>query len=79
MQFLFQRQPLELIDDGDGSVRAVRVIETRPGASDARGRSRPEPVPGSETDLDADIVIIAFGFQPHGSSRMASRCTMTAA
>ena len=64
VQFLFQRQPLELIDDGDGSVRAVRVIETRPGASDARGRSRPEPVPGSETDLDADIVIIAFGFQP---------------
>ena len=64
VQFLFQRQPLELIDDGDGSVRAVRVIETRLGASDARGRSRPEPVPGSETDLDADIVIIAFGFQP---------------
>ena len=64
VQFLFQRAPLALIDDGDGQVRAVRVVETRPGAPDARGRSRPEPVPGGETELDADIVIIAFGFQP---------------
>jgi glutamate synthase (NADPH) small chain len=64
VQFLFQRAPLELLDDGDGSVRAVRVVETRLGAPDARGRSRPELLPGSETDLDADIVIIAFGFQP---------------
>ena len=64
VQFLFQRAPLELLDDGDGSVRAVRVVETRLGAPDARGRSRPEPIAGSETELDADIVIIAFGFQP---------------
>lgn len=65
VQFLFQRAPLALLDDGTGHVRAVRVAETRLGAPDARGRRRPEQVPGSETDLDADIVIIAFGFQPN--------------
>lgn len=64
VEFLFQRQPLELVDDGNGQVRAVRVVETRLGEPDARGRRRPEPVPGSETELDADVVIVAFGFQP---------------
>ncbi|MFD0724960.1 FAD-dependent oxidoreductase [Lysobacter brunescens] len=64
VQFLFQRAPLELIDNGEGDVRAVRVAETRLGEPDARGRRRPEQVPGSEVELDADIVIIAFGFQP---------------
>jgi glutamate synthase (NADPH) small chain len=72
VQFLFQRAPLELLDDGDGNVRAVRVVETRIGAPDARGRSRPEPVPGGETELDADIVIIAFGFQPDPPAWLAA-------
>ena len=72
VQFLFQRQPLALIDDGDGNVRAVRVVETRLGAPDARGRSRPEPLPASETELDADIVIIAFGFQPDPPAWLAA-------
>ena len=64
VQFLFQRAPLALLDDGTGHVRAVRVAETRLGAPDARGRRRPEQVPGSEVELEADIVLIAFGFQP---------------
>jgi glutamate synthase (NADPH/NADH) small chain len=72
VQFLFQRAPLELIDDGDGNVCAVRVAETRLGEPDARGRRRPEQVPGSETELDADIVIIAFGFQPDPPAWLAA-------
>ncbi|MES2672308.1 MAG: FAD-dependent oxidoreductase [Pseudomonadota bacterium] len=72
VRFLFQRAPLELIDDGDGNVRAVRVAETQLGEPDARGRRRPEQVPGSETDLGADIVIIAFGFQPDPPAWLAA-------
>ncbi len=72
VRFLFQRAPLELVDDGDGNVRAVRVAETQLGEPDARGRRRPEQVPGSETDLDADIVIIAFGFQPDPPAWLAA-------
>jgi glutamate synthase (NADPH/NADH) small chain len=72
VQFLFQRAPLELLDDGNGQVRAVRVVETRLGPPDARGRQRPEPVPGSETELAADIVIIAFGFQPDPPAWLAA-------
>jgi glutamate synthase (NADPH/NADH) small chain len=62
VEFLFNRQPIEII--GDGRVEGVRVVQTRLGAPDNRGRRRPEPVPGSEEVIPADDVIIAFGFRP---------------
>ncbi|WP_407353733.1 FAD-dependent oxidoreductase [Luteimonas sp. R10] len=64
VEFLFNRQPLAIVDDGAGNVTGVRVVETRLGEPDARGRRRPEPVLGSEWVIDADLVIIAFGFTP---------------
>lgn len=62
VQFLFNRQPLEII--GDGQVRGVRMMETRLGAPDGNGRRAAEAIAGSESLLDADVVIIAFGFSP---------------
>jgi glutamate synthase (NADPH) small chain len=62
VQFLFNRQPVEIT--GDGRVEGVKVISTRLGEPDARGRRRPEPIPGSEEILPADRVVIAFGFRP---------------
>jgi len=61
--FLFNRQPLEIVGE-DGRVVGVRVVETRLGAPDSKGRRRPENVPGTEVLIPADAVIIAFGFQP---------------
>ena len=60
VQFLFNRQPLAII--GDGQVRGVRLVETRLGAPDGDGRRAAEAVAGSESLLEADVVIIAFGF-----------------
>jgi len=62
VQFLFNRQPIEII--GDGRVEGVRLVQTRLGEPDAAGRRRPEPVPGSDETLPADTIIIAFGFRP---------------
>ncbi len=62
VQFLFNRQPLEIV--GDGQVRGVRMVETRLGAPDGNGRRSAEAITGSESLLDADVVIIAFGFSP---------------
>jgi glutamate synthase (NADPH) small chain len=62
VEFLFNRQPLEIV--GNGKVEGVKVIETRLGKPDNRGRQVPEPVPDSEQVLEADRVIIAFGFRP---------------
>lgn len=63
VEFLFNRQPLEILGT-DGKVSGVRVVETRLGAPDAKGRRRPENVPGTETVIPADAVVVAFGFQP---------------
>ena len=60
VQFLFNRQPLEILGDA-GNVTGVRVVTTRL-VADAQGRARPEIVPGSEEDIAADIVIPSFGF-----------------
>lgn len=63
VQFLFNRQPIEIVGDGQ-RVTGVKVVETRLGAADARGRRSPEPIPGSEQILPADAVVLAFGFRP---------------
>jgi glutamate synthase (NADPH) small chain len=65
VQFLWNRQPVEVV--GNGRVEGVKVVTTRLGAPDERGRRRPEPVPGSEEVIPADRVIIAFGFRPSPS------------
>lgn len=62
VRFLWNRQPLELV--GHMEVEGVKVIRTRLGEPDARGRCRPEAVAGSEETIPADRVIIAFGFRP---------------
>ncbi len=66
VNFLFNRQPIEIV--GDGCVTGIKVIETRLGEPDENGRSRPEPIPGSEQIIPADVVLVAFGFQPSPAS-----------
>ncbi|MBK8286219.1 MAG: FAD-dependent oxidoreductase [Ahniella sp.] len=66
VQFLFQRQPLEILGHADGAgsaVRAVRVVETE---LPARGAGLTTKA-GSETEIAADVVILAFGFRAEQS------------
>ncbi|MTI14132.1 FAD-dependent oxidoreductase [Sansalvadorimonas verongulae] len=62
VNFLFNRQPVEIV--GDGKVEGVKVVTTELGEPDENGRRRPQPVAGSEEILPADAVLVAFGFQP---------------
>jgi glutamate synthase (NADPH) small chain len=62
VEFLFNSQPIEIV--GAERVEGVKVIATRLGEPDARGRRVPQAVPGSEQIVPADAVIIAFGFLP---------------
>ena len=62
VQFLFNRQPVAIL--GGNRVEGVKVVGTRLGKPDARGRQLPEVIPGSEEILPAEAVIIAFGFKP---------------
>ena len=63
VQFLYNRQPVEIV--GNGKVEGVKVVTTKMGAPDENGRSRPEIIAGSEEVLAADVVLIAFGFRPN--------------
>ena len=61
--FQWNRQPIEII--GDDQVEGVRVVTTRLGEPDDRGRRMPEHVAGTEQVVPADAVLIAFGFRPN--------------
>src|SRR5690606_30763577 len=61
VNFLFNRQPVEII--GNGKVEGVKVVTTQLGEPDENGRRRPVVVDGSEEILPADVVLIAFGFR----------------
>jgi glutamate synthase (NADPH/NADH) small chain len=69
VSFLFNRQPIEIV--GSDRVQGVKLVQTRLGEPDARGRRVPEAVPGTEETIDADAVIIAFGFLPSPASWFA--------
>jgi glutamate synthase (NADPH/NADH) small chain len=69
VQFLWNRQPVEIV--GHGKVEGVKVVTTELGAPDARGRRTPQPVPGSEEIIPADRVVIAFGFRPNPAAWFA--------
>ncbi len=62
IQFLFNRQPVEVV--GEDKVEGIKVVSTRLGEPDERGRRRPEVIEGSEEIIPADAVIVAFGFRP---------------
>jgi len=62
VEMLFNRQPVEII--GKERVEGVRLLETRLGQPDARGRPRTQTVAGSDQVIPCDAVIIAFGFRP---------------
>ncbi|MGO9513716.1 MAG: FAD-dependent oxidoreductase [Steroidobacteraceae bacterium] len=61
--FMFNRQPIEIV--GADRVQGVKLVETRLGPPDVRGRRIPEVVPDTEETIPADAVIIAFGFLPN--------------
>jgi glutamate synthase (NADPH/NADH) small chain len=61
IEFHWLTNPVEILDDGEGSVRAVRCIRMELGSPDDSGRRRPVPIPGSEFDIETDEVVYAIG------------------
>ena len=76
VQFLFNRQPIEVVGE-NGKVVGVKVVETKLGEPDNNGRRRPEPIPDSEEVLPADAVIVAFGFRPSPSDWFDAKNVVT--
>lgn len=65
VEFLLLANPVEIIGDEQGNVKAVKCIEMQLGEPDASGRRSPLPVEGSEFTVDCDEVIVALGTTPN--------------
>ena len=61
IQFNWLTNPIELLDDGKGAVRAMRCIRMELGAPDDSGRRSPVPIAGSEFEFETDMVVVAIG------------------
>ncbi len=57
--------PVEILGNENGQVRALRCIRMELGEPDASGRRRPVPVEGSEFEMEVDAVIMAIGTSPN--------------
>ena len=65
IEFAFQTNPVEILDDGNGNVAAVRLVRMEMGEPDASGRRRFSTIKGSEFDFPIDNIIIALGTSPN--------------
>ena len=65
VEFLMLTNPVEILGDEKGCVRAVRCIRMELGEPDESGRRSPIPVPGSEFEVPAETVIMALGTSPN--------------
>ncbi|BCJ30868.1 glutamate synthase subunit beta [Actinocatenispora sera] len=65
----------EFVDDGTGTVRAIRIHQVDVARVD--GRRVVTPVPGSERELPADLVLLAIGFAGTEPSPLLSRLGLT--
>ncbi|MBE3520051.1 MAG: NADPH-dependent glutamate synthase [Firmicutes bacterium] len=65
VEFHFLTNPVRIIGDDKGWVKAVECIRMELGEPDKSGRRRPIPVKGSEFTIDVDTVIMALGTTPN--------------
>ena len=57
--------PVEVLGDEKGWVRALKCIRMELGEPDESGRRSPVPVPGSEFEIETETVIMALGTSPN--------------
>ncbi|MCP4711853.1 MAG: FAD-dependent oxidoreductase, partial [Planctomycetes bacterium] len=65
IEFHLLCNPIEILADEKGFVRAVRCIQMELGEPDDSGRRRPVPMQGSEFEIECDVAIIAIGNKPN--------------
>jgi glutamate synthase (NADPH) small chain len=61
IRFVCLANPVALLGDDQGWLRAVRCVQMELGEPDASGRRAPVPVPGSEFELAVRMLVIALG------------------
>ena len=65
IDFRLLNNPVEVVGDDKGWVKAIRCIKMELGEPDASGRRSPKAVEGSEFDLEVNTVVMAIGQGPN--------------
>ncbi len=65
IEFVLQTNPVKILGDENGNVRAIECIKMELGEPDASGRRRPIPVEGSNYEIPVDTVIMSLGTSPN--------------
>ena len=65
IDFQMLTNPVEIIGDEKGWVKAIKCIRMELGEPDQSGRRSPVPIPGSEFEIPAETVIMALGTAPN--------------
>ena len=71
--FKFLTNPVKVLGDADGHVRALECLEMQLGEPDASGRRRPMAIEGSNFELPVDSVIMAIGTSPNPLIRTTTK------
>jgi glutamate synthase (NADPH/NADH) small chain len=64
VEFHWLTQPVRILGDDRGRVRAMECIRMELGEPDSSGRRRPVPIPDSAFVMEVDTVISALGYWP---------------
>ncbi|MBQ6253486.1 MAG: NADPH-dependent glutamate synthase [Bacteroidales bacterium] len=65
IDFQMLTNPVEIIGDENGWVKALKCIRMELGEPDESGRRSPVPIPGSEFEIPTETVIMALGTAPN--------------
>ena len=65
IDFQMLTNPVEILGDENGCVRAVKCVKMELGEPDESGRRSPVPIPGSEFEIPTETVIMALGTSPN--------------
>ena len=65
VEFAMLTNPVEILADEKGWVRAIKCIRMELGEPDESGRRSPVPVEGSEFEIETETVIMSLGTSPN--------------
>jgi glutamate synthase (NADPH) small chain len=65
VDFRFLTNPIRIIGNENGWVKAIECQKMELGEPDEKGRRRPIPIPGSEFTIEVDTVVVAIGQSPN--------------
>ncbi len=65
IEFAMLTNPVEILGDEKGWVRAIKCIRMELGEPDESGRRSPVAVPGSEFEIETETVIMSLGTSPN--------------